>query len=246
MPHPAFSAVIVFLIALAGVAAGVRLSSLPRFGRRLVPFSGGVLLGIAAFWIMPEMASFFGWTGVVLWVLAGFAALGFIDRFVYPVCPSCSHTHDHDHCATRLHGFAAPMLVAAGLHSLLDGWMLPAAGQSSDLGAAFILGIALHKIPEGLALGVILKSAVESRRQALLGGAAAEALTIAGAALEVALAPYLSLYWLHGLLAVAAGSFFYLGYHAIHGEYRRRGVMPAFVPALTGVAGSSVIRLLAR
>jgi hypothetical protein len=86
---------------------------------------------------------------------------------------------------------------------------------------------------------------MKSRRRAIAGCAAAELLTIIGAGFELQLAPLLGFAWAHGLLAVAAGSFLYLGYHAIHSEYKRRGVMPAFVPALTGVAGSSVIRLFA-
>lgn len=244
-PTPLFPAVLVFLIALSGVMVGVWLTALPALSRRMVPFSGGVLLGIAAFWVMPEMASFFGWPGAVFWVAAGFGALWIIDRYIHPVCPSCSHTHDHDACATRLHGFAPPMLLAAGLHSFLDGWTIPAAQQSA-MGSFFALGIALHKIPEGLALGVIVRAAVTSRRRALAGCAAAQFFTVVGAALEMILAPYLGLPWVHGLLALAAGSFLYLGYHAIHGEYRRRGAVPAFMPALTGVAGSSVIRLLSR
>jgi hypothetical protein len=50
-------------------------------------------------------------------------------------------------------------------------------------------------------------------------------------------------YALHVLLAVAGGSFLYLGAHAVHGEWRRSGIGPTFVPALTGVAGPSVLRL---
>jgi zinc transporter ZupT len=239
------NAVLVFAIALAGILAGIRLTAVPSLARQMVPFSGGVLLGIAAFWVMPEMSEFFGWPGVILWVAAGFGGLWVVDRYVYPVCPSCSHTHDHEVCSTRLHGFAAPMLIAAGLHSFLDGWMLPAAVQSS-FGDAFVLGIALHKIPEGLALAVIVRAALASPRKALIGCAAAEVMTVAGAAAEMLVAPYLGAGWAHSLLALAAGSFLYLGYHAIHSEYRRRGMMPAFMPALTGVAGSSVIRLLSR
>jgi zinc transporter ZupT len=233
------------MIAMAGVVAGLWLTAVPSLSRRLVPFSGGVLLGIAAFWVMPEMAVFFGWPGVVFWVAAGFGMLWVIDRYVYPVCPACSHTHDHDHCATRLHGFAVPMLLAAGLHSFIDGWTIPAAQQAA-LGEFFTIGIALHKIPEGLALGVIVRAALSLRGRALAGCAAAQAFTVVGAGMEMTLAPHLGRSWVHGLLALAAGSFLYLGYHAIHGEYRRRGVIPAFMPALTGVAGSSVIRLLSR
>ena len=46
------------------------------------------------------------------------------------------------------------------------------------------------------------------------------------------------------LLAFAAGTFIYLGYHAIDAEYQRRGAFPALLPAATGVIGSSVVRLL--
>lgn len=216
----------------------------PALSRRLVPFSGGLLLGIAAFWIMPEMAQFFGWIWVLAWVSAGFIALALMDRYVYPVCPACSHTHDHDQCSTTLHGFAAPMLIAAGLHSFLDGWALSAVQQDAGLGALLVAGIAVHKLPEGLALGVITRAAMKTPAHAFAGCVMAESMTIVGAACEMALASHVSARWMNGLLAIAAGSFLYLGYHAIHGEYRRRGAMPAFMPALTGVAGSSVIRLL--
>lgn len=245
MAPPLVGSLTVFLLALAGVLIGVRLTSMPALTRRMVPFSGGVLLGIAVFWVMPEMASFFGWPSVLMWVAAGFGGLWLIDRFVYPVCPSCSHSHNHESCATRLHGFAAPMLISAGLHSFLDGWAL-AAGQQNDLGPAFVWGLALHKLPEGLALGVIVRAALTSRWRVLVGCAAAEAFTIVGAGLEMIVSPYLGMQWLNGLLALAAGTFLYLGYHAVHGEYQRRGMIPAFMPALTGVAGSSVIRLLSR
>ena len=71
-----------------------------------------------------------------------------------------------------------------------------------------------------------------------------EALTVAGAAAALLLAPRLGTVWAHALLAMAAGSFLYLGYHAVHSEYRRGGMAPALMPALTGVAGSSVMRLV--
>ena len=54
----------------------------------------------------------------------GFTLLWVIDHYVYPVCPTCSHTHDHGSCSESLHGFAAPLLIASGLHSFFDGWSL--------------------------------------------------------------------------------------------------------------------------
>ena len=204
-----------------------------------------MLAGLAAFWVTPEIAEFFGWPAAIAWVAAGFVSLSITNRFVYPVCPSCSPAHDHDHCDTRLHGFAAPMLLTAGLHSFIDGWTLSTSQHNSGsaIAMAFLIGIALHKIPEGLAFGVIVRASVKSRKSAFIGCAIAEGFTVVGAAAEMALAPRIGNAWAHGLLAFAAGTFLYLGYHAVHSEYKRSGAAPAFVPALTGVAGSSVIRL---
>ena len=145
-----------------------------------------------------------------------------------------------------LHGFATPLLAAAALHSALDGWSA-VASQTTGFGAELLGGLAIHKIPEGLALGVIARAALGSRTSAFAWCALAELATLVGAGLEgVVLAPHMSEQALHALLALAGGSFLYLGGHAIHGEFRRSGTTPALVPALTGVAGSSVLRLFLR
>ena len=246
MPAGLSAALIVFAIAVAGVFAGVWLSAIHSISRGLVAFGGGVLVGVAAFWVAPEIAIYFGWPGAVAWVAAGFAALWLTDRYLYPVCPSCSHTHNHDECSTRLHGFAGPILIMAAVHSFLDGWILTASGQFSTtlLATGVLLGIAAHKLPEGMALGIIVRASVHQGRSALWTSILAEAATVAGAAMAMLLAQSLGTKWTHAFLALAAGSFLYLGYHAVHSEYQRGGAAPAFMPALTGVAGSSVIRLV--
>lgn len=200
-------------------------------------------MGVALFWVLPEMADFLSWSNALAWIAAGFAVLWAVGRFVYPVCPACSHSHDHDHCSADHHGFAPPLLIAAALHSALDGWSVSAAGGSARLGMPFVLAIAIHKIPEGLALGVIARAAMASRRAALGWCLLAEAATVMGAALELVLAPYLGPHVLHALLAIAGGTFLYLGGHAVHGEFRRRGIAPGFFPALAGIATPSVFRL---
>ncbi len=246
MPPGLTPALIVFAIAVVGVFIGISLSAIHSISRGLVAFGGGVLVGVAAFWVLPELAVFFGWPGALAWVSAGFVALWLTDRYVYPVCPSCSHTHDHDQCSTRLHGFAAPVLMVAAFHSFLDGWILSASGQDSStaLAAGVLLGIAAHKLPEGMALGIIVRASMHHGQSAFWTSILAEGATVAGAVVALMLAPLLGTQWAHAMLALAAGSFLYLGYHAVHSEYKRGGAAPAFVPALTGVAGSSMIRLM--
>jgi zinc transporter ZupT len=230
-------------IAILAAVCGVALESVRGWSRRMLPFGGGVLIGVALVWILPEIAERFGWFAALGWTLSGIAAVALIDRFVYPVCPACSSDHEHSVCALRLHGFAAPLLIAAGLHAALDGWTAAAANSAPLFTRAFVIALAFHKLPEGLALGVIARAAMNSRMTAIAWCALAESMTLAGGGIQVAIAPHLNAYGVYVVLAFACGCFLYLGGHAIHGESRRSGAAPAFWPALTGMAGSSVLRL---
>ena len=239
-------AIWVTLSAVLCALAGVWISSSHLLSRRLVPFGGGTLIGVTFFWVLPELASSMQWSVAFMWLAGGCVLLTLIDRYVYPVCPSCSPAHDHNHCSTQLHGFATPLLLASSLHAALDGWNVSAAQDDIVLSAAFVTVIAAHKIPEGLALGVIARASLRSPGAAMLWCVLAESATLLGAIAEHVFAPYLGPTVLHALLALAGGSFLYLGWHAVHGEFRRSGASPALVPALTGIAGSSVLRLLLR
>ena len=217
-----------FLVALTGFAlvalgasyAGVVLSGIPELSRKVLPFSGFLLLVVSFAWVLPELANDFGWLAACGLMLAGFTFLAVIDRYVYPVCPSCSHTHDHDTCSTRLHGFAGPLVTAAVIHSFFDGWALAAAAQVVRPG--IWAGVLLHKLPESLALGVILRAAMRTRSGAVMGAAFVQAAMVVGGVLEELLAPWLNPLWMHVLLAIAGGTFLYLGFHAVHGEWKRR------------------------
>ena len=239
------------LLTLAGAAAGIKLAETPSISQRVLPFSGGLLVGIALFWILPEIAQnhawMGGWAGASAGLVVGFALLWLIDHYVYPVCPTCSHTHDHGSCSESLHGFAAPLLIASGLHSFFDGWSLAVSQLKGfeELKVAFLLGIGAHKLPEGLALGALLAAALGAARKAMLGAAAAQMMMLAGGALAMVLAPWLGTSWTIGFLSVSAGAFVYLGYHAIDSEYQRRGIATSVMPALTGAVGAAALRTIA-
>ncbi len=233
------------LVTLAGALAGIWLAETPKLSQRLLPFSGGLLVGIALFWILPEIGEAYGWKQGCVGLVAGFGLLWLVDRYVHPVCPACSHTHDHTGCAESLHGFAAPLLIAAGVHNLFDGWSLAASQEAGfeRLRFAFLAGIGFHKVPEGLALGVLLLAALGAPYKALLGAAGVQTMMLMGGALALAVGPHLSKDWTALLLSLAAGAFVYLGYHAIDSQYqRRRGAIPV-VSALTGAVGAAALRL---
>ncbi len=241
---PPVAALAAAAVAMAAAVLGLQLSGAPRAARRLIPFSAGLLAGIAAFGVLPELAERHGRAGGVLLLAFGFLLLWAVGRWVYAVCPACSHTHDHSMCAASLHGFALPLVAAASLHAFLDGLSIAASQQehSGRLAAVVLLGVGLHKIPEGVALGVMLRAALGSGRAALAWCAAVQAATVAGAALESAAVPRMGVLWVSYALGLAGGSFLYLAYHAVHAEWRTRGVLPAFAPALTGVAGAAALQ----
>jgi zinc transporter ZupT len=219
---------LLFLVATAAsAAAGVWLPGTFATSRRIVPASGGVLVLIALFWIIPELAATVGWA-VALSLLAGaLGAVFVVDRYVHPVCPACAHSHDHDACTTRLHGFAGPLLAGMAVHNLFDGWML-AHGylHAGEGGNAVTAAVLLHKLPECVAFGVILAASLPSRRTALLLAIATQISALVGASLEPATTA-LGVHWISGLLAIGCASFLYLGVHALHGAWKRKGAEPA-------------------
>jgi zinc transporter ZupT len=210
----------------------------------MVPFAGGLLVGISVFGLLPEVVAEIGWGRAFLLFPAGYLVLRIINRYCFAVCPSCAHDHHHELCDTALHGFAVPLVTAAAIHSTLDGWSIVTAQWAASPGIRLALPVAvvLHKIPEGIALGAILRAAVPSRRAAVAWCGLAEGVTLIGGAAGLELAPLLGHGWLGYPLAIAGGFFFYLGFHAVHGDWKRRGAIPAFTPAFTGAAGIAALQ----
>src|SRR5690348_18499215 len=83
------------IVGIAGAVLGLWLTGLRKRARVVVPFSAGVLLGVALFGLVPELANELGWASTVLLFAGGYGALLLVNRYVYPVCPTCSHDHDH-------------------------------------------------------------------------------------------------------------------------------------------------------
>ncbi|MDE3167313.1 MAG: ZIP family metal transporter [Acidobacteriota bacterium] len=230
-------------VGFAGAALGLWLTGLRQRARVVVPFSAGVLLGVAVFGLVPELSGEIGWPATLALFGGGYGALLLVNRYVYRVCPTCSHDHDHNSCSTELHGFAAPLIAAAALHSFVDGWSIATVQLAVplELRVAVPLAVSLHKIPEGLALGGILRASVRSRGAAAGWALVAEGATLLGGAAGMWAGPHLGSEWITFPVGIAAGWLFYLGYHAVHEETKRRGVGAAGVAALAGIAGAAVI-----
>ena len=214
--------------------------------RRIVPLAGGLLAGVALCCVLPELAERSGWPVALAGTLAGAALLQAFNRYIYPVCPVCTHSDDHAECATSMHGFATPLLIAVGIHCVFDGWALALSQQAGlgDLRRTLLLGLLVHKIPEGLVLGFMLRAAMRTRWLALLGAAGSQStmfvalLLPAGTAITNARA--------NAWFALANGSFLFLGAHAVHSQWKDRGPRAALRSAVAGAAGSLALAGVAR
>lgn len=241
MSFPAFDLLLVaFAVALLGASAGLGMSALPKRARMVIAFSGGLLVGVALFGLLPELAGEIGWVKGLPVFAAGYFLLMWLDRRW--------HGHIHSDVAHSMPGFTdeftIPLLIAASMHAFLDGWGLASAGAGTSTGVrlAFPVAVMLHKAPEGLALGAIFRASTGSRGLAFGLCFLAEAATFAGGWAGGVLTPQWGTAWTNYPLAIAGGCFLYLGYHAVDGEWRRFGTRAVFAPALIGFMGAAAIQ----
>ena len=242
IPSPLNLPILATLVAVASAAAGVALLGHGRHTRMLIPLSGGLLIGVTVFGLIPELVLDIGWLRGLALVVAGYVLLKTFDRFAFSVCPSCAHDHSHEGCAEPLHGFAGPLLAATTIHAFVDGWGLVAVQvgtHTPGAGTALAAALLLHKIPEGLALGTLLRASVDKAWTAFALCTAVELSTVAGGAAGLWLTP---VNWISYPLAIAGGTFLFLGVHAVHGDWKRRGARPAFIPAIAGAAGAALLQ----
>jgi zinc and cadmium transporter len=232
---------------LAGYATAILVGSLaggalPLLGgaRRsdtLLSFSAGVMLGAGFIHMLPEAVAGAGYR-VVPFVLVGFLFLFLVERFVLvhvcaepgPVAGDPGHGnpgHDHAHGATgcQVHTLGLAAFVGLSLHTLVDGFALGAASHEAGLGFLVFLAILAHKIPSSFSLSAILAAEGWSRPRALLMNAAFALMVPAGAALYLVARSALPVAaFTSYALAASAGTFLHLALSDILPDLHRRGV----------------------
>jgi zinc transporter ZupT len=222
------------LLAFAGIAGGFFLDHFLGLSDHLAAIGGGLLFGIALFWVLPEIAEGAGWLAAFLLAVAACGVLAGIDRLL-------THTGH-----SPRHGVVGPLLAATAVHSFLDGWSVRAFTVQPLANVAVPLGLAFHKIPEGLALGWIVRRSIAGTWKAVAAAAGAELLTVAGAfveprAYESGTAAFGG-WWSAGVLSIIAGSFLFLGIHALAPGRKRASVVAVFLGTLAVVGGLAMVR----
>jgi len=238
--------------ALAGAAIPLVFPSVRARSGLLLSFSAGVMLGAAFFHMLPE-ALHEGGVASLTWTLGGFLFLFLLERYVLVhFCKeeerkeeaSCEvhlhtspgHGHHHDHAPAGTVGAAA--FVGMSLHTLADGFAL---GTSIEIGVgtSVFLAILFHKMPSSFSLAAILLHERYAARRALLLSGLFTLMIPLGAALFFFLSHRLDHERFAGAaLAFSAGTFLHLAVaDLIPDLHRRRSERLALSAALlAGVA----------
>jgi zinc transporter ZupT len=231
---------VLFAIDLVGSLAGMYLMRFGEFDRRFVSASSGVMLGIALFWIWPDLAQTAGTFQSVFFVVSSYAVLYAFDRYVYPICPCC--TAEHAHYCHKSSFPGTPLLIAIFVHNLFDGFL---AGATENLNlhsrSGVVIGLLAHKIPEAVLFGMMLRSASKDFRVGILNVLLTSAAILAGGLIQPL--PQMLQSWtvITLLLTFACGSFLFLGVHTFVQQQRTMGPKSALAATLIGVVCTIVL-----
>ena len=160
--------------------------------------------------ILPESKQSLSWPVFLTAIAVGYAVFWVIGRYIWPICPSCalSAFEGGEHHA---HGEGLLILaIVLGIHCFIDGLgVTTAATVEPSLGLRVFGAIALHKVPEGFALVLVLLTGSRSPWQAFRRACAIEGATLGGA-LAGAIWVHPSDFWMAVVLAHLGGTFLYL------------------------------------
>lgn len=204
----------------------------------LISFAVGVILANAFFDLMPEAAEFL--PNYLNYVLGAIIALFILEHFIM------IHACNDETC--DVHPVGTISTIGIGFHSLIDGIIIGVGfGVSFELGLVTALAVIFHEIPEGSFTYSILRHEKMKEKTAILYSWLVALATPAGALLTYFLILNVSNQLLGALLAMAAGSFIYIGASDLIPETHKKssfwnillvisGII--FVLALTQILGS--------
>jgi zinc and cadmium transporter len=197
---------LLFIFSLAGAIGGWKIKiHNPIFLKLMIAYTGGFLLAVCLLHLLPEVYQS-GIEQIPAFVLGGFILQILLDQMSAGV--EHGHIHIHMHESSW-----KPFIILSGLylHSLMEG--LPLAGHShSDLHGShdLYLAVALHKLPEGFALGILLRELNKNPLQSWIAILLFASMTPAGSLISLVLSPDTLEEVLPVLLALVIGLFLHL------------------------------------
>jgi zinc and cadmium transporter len=154
-PVLALYTLLIAAAALASAAVPVLLPRLQARAHYFLSFAAGVMLGAAFFHMLPEAVAT-GGIEALPWALGGFVFLFSMERYVlihWCKEDESCEVHGGDHHHAGTMGLAA--LLGLSVHTIVDGFALGAA-VAGGVGTSAFLAILSHKVPNSFSLASIL------------------------------------------------------------------------------------------
>jgi zinc and cadmium transporter len=177
-----------------------------RYSHYVNSFAAGLILGVAFFHLFPESLELS--ENALLYIFVGFLVFYLLENLM--VLHSGSEIHFK---GKRNPQHTKGMVMFSGLffHSLLDGIIIGVGFEiDPKVGLLTSLGIIMHEVPEGVTSFSLLIASI-ARKTALKMSVAVAVATPLGAAISLAFIGGLSESTVGLLLAMAGGSFLYIG-----------------------------------
>ena len=192
------------------------------------------MLGIALFWMVPDMTQTIGLAATVGSSTLSLAFLVLVDRYWMPICPCCTRG-DHPTCSASSVPLT-PLLIAILVHNAFDGWTASIAGTVADrFQAGIVGGLLAHKVPEAIVFGMMLHTAAKNKKRALFAAMTTSVGVILGAWGQTLVAGQFASIVISASLALACASFLFVGSHLFWKQQREKGISSALLSSAAGV-----------
>ena len=200
------------LIAFAGGGLGVLLGAGAERRLRLLVYAAmGTLLAVTVFDVLPDAKVLLTWLEFLPAAVSGYVLFWVIGKYVSHLCPACAVGAFDQATTERLSQSVVLLAVALGLHSAMDGIAVVVGDRiAGHPNFALLFAVSFHKLPEGLALALLLIGAGYARRKAFWLTVMIESATEAGALLGLFGLRHVSLLCLGLVFANVGGGFVYL------------------------------------
>ena len=188
----------------------------------LISVAAGTLLSATFFHIIPEAWDVLSPLSIILALASGYGFFFLMSRYVSHVCPACAASHFEDQSHSKLKNVFFLLVIALTIHSMMDGIAIALGNEMAEgTRHSIFFTIAIHKLPEGLALCALLLGSGRERVRAFLWALALESSTIWGWAIgHFFLQGHLNHLWMDFVMVHIAGGFVYLSLHAAINEMK--------------------------
>lgn len=177
-----------------------------RYSHYINSFAAGLILGVAFFHLFPESLELS--ENALLYIFVGFLVFYLLENLM--VLHSGSEIHFRGKGNPR-HTKGMVMFSGLFFHSLIDGVIIGVGFEiDPKVGLLTSLGIIMHEVPEGVTSFSLLIASIV-RRTALKMAVAVAVATPLGAAISLAFIGSLPKSTVGLMLAMAGGSFLYIG-----------------------------------